>query len=153
MSTRSQRMKSLIRIASHKREQAAHALNEARQERNRLDATLGLLRMHFEEYRLHHNRPGPATSMAQLGGFQEFVYKLQQAIEQQEQALQAADARCEQKRQAFLEMHQRFKALEKAQGRMAHGENRTREKQAQKQMDEMAARKRHGDLSNKMYKK
>ncbi len=143
MSTRSQRMKGLIRIAAHQREQAAQALSLARQERNRLDATLGLLRMHYNEYRQYHHRPGPATSMAQLGTLQEFVYKLQQAIEQQEQALQSADARCELKRQAFMEMHQRFKALEKAQSRMEAEENRDREKQTQKQMDEMAARSRY----------
>ena len=146
MNRRSQRMKSLIRIAAHQRERAAKTLAEARRKRDQADATLDLLRMHFEDYRQRLNQPRPAGSMAQLREFQHFVHRLGQAIEQQQTALEQADARCQEELRNFLSRHTRYRALEQAHGRLQAQERRQQEKRGQQQMDERAIFKKSRNL-------
>ncbi len=142
MNTRSQRLKSLIRIAAHQREQAAQQLADARRRRDQADATLGLLRMHFEDYRQRLNQPRPAGSMARLREFQYFVHRLGQAMEQQQHALEQAERLCQQQHQAFLKKHSRYRALEQACERLEIEESRQRDKYAQLQLAEISTLRR-----------
>ncbi len=137
MNPRIRRLQSLGRIADHRRHQAGRKLAEARRERDRIDATLGLLRMHFQEYRRQIRNLQGRASIRQLREFQHFIRRLQQAIRMQEEALQQAETRCDRLLRQFQERHTAYRALERAEEKCRRDEWKAREKQAQKLLDEL----------------
>ncbi len=140
MVARSKRLASLGRIAHHRRARAGQALARARAERDRADATLGLLRMHFDQYRQKLANT-PPDSMEQLRQFQHFIHRLNQAIRQQEQTLQQAERHCRLLQETFNQTHSQYRALDRAREQALDEERKQDDKQLQRLLDEIAGRK------------
>jgi flagellar FliJ protein len=142
--TKSDRVKPIIKVAENRERAAARALSDAQRIVQERQARLQDLIRYREEYRADMTARGRAGVSAQsLRGMLGFLGKLDQAVEQQDQAVKAAERELDEKRRQWLEKHFRAKALDHVRDRYLTDERRAANRKEQKESDERALRNGH----------
>jgi flagellar FliJ protein len=144
--TKSDRVKPVIKVAQNREREAARVFAEAQRLVQERERKLAELRAYREEYRAGFHRSGGAgVSALSLRGFHAFLRRLDQAVEQQEQLVAAAQRELDQRKQLWLEKHFRAKALDHVRDRYRAQEQREIARIEQKDADERAQRTRPHD--------
>lgn len=137
--TRSRRMQPIQRITQKREDEAAIELGKAQQKLQEQELRLREL----QEYRLEYNRNFQTQgrngiSASRFQEFHLFMTSLDQAIEQQQQAVVVAGQLCVQKNRHWQEARMKSKSLEKVVERYQEQEQYEQGRQEQKVLDEMA---------------
>lgn len=141
--SRSKRLQPVQQITETREKEAARALGECQQQLAQLQQQLTELERYREEYRGHYQQSGNAGITAQrLLQLQQFLAKIDQAIEQQQQAIINGEAQCEVKKQLWFQARGRTQALDKVAERYRDDERQQQNRREQKENDEFAQRSR-----------
>lgn len=141
--SRSKRLQPVQRITERREKEAARVLGEYQQQLQQLQQQLLELERYREEYRGHYQQSGRAGITAQrLLQLQQFLANIDQAIEQQQQAISHAELQCEEKKQLWFQARGRTQALEKVAERYSDDERQQQNRREQKENDEFAQRDR-----------
>ena len=139
--TKSQRVKPVIKVAKNRESEAARVLADGQRVVQERRQRLAELRSYREEYRNRYKKQGSVGMNAQqLRTFRNFLAKLDLAVEQQEQLVNAAQRDLEQKKSKWMEKHFRTKALDNVRGRYLSQEQRAEQRAEQKESDERSQR-------------
>jgi flagellar FliJ protein len=133
--------------AEAERDLAWRALQQAQAQRERMRSQGGQL----HAYRQETLARGPAhqgrsADMAMVICHRDFVERLDQALQQHEGALHAAEARCRQLQQALVAREQRLAVVRKLLQRREHAQHAAAARQDQRRTDE-AAQQAHWRLA------
>lgn len=140
--TKSERVKPIIKVAENREREAARVFSDAQRVVQDRQQRLSELIKYREEYRANLKVRGQAGMTAQsLRGMLGFLGKLDLAVEQQEQAVKAAESELGQKRRQWLEKHFRTKALDNVRHRYLTDEQRVANRAEQKESDQRSQRK------------
>lgn len=143
--TKSQRVKPVIKVAKNRENEAARVLADGQRIVQERRQRLAELRSYREEYRNKYRKQGSdGMNAQQLRTFRNFLAKLDQAVEQQEQQVQAAQRDLEQKKSQWLEKHFRTQALDNVRNRYLTQEQRQEQRAEQKDTDERSQKKMPG---------
>jgi flagellar FliJ protein len=139
--TRSKRLKPVAQFADSRQQDAAVALANYRRVYDEHENRLNELRGYRAEYLERFHAAGAAGMDAmQLQEYRAFIDRLDKAVAQQEAVVQAARQEYEQKKQAWLELRGRAKALDGVVVRYQEQEQQARERREQHESDERAQR-------------
>lgn len=140
--TKSQRVKPIIKVAQNRENEAARVLADGQRVVQERRQRLAELRSYREDYRNKYQKQGSAGITAQqLRTFRNFLLKLDQAVEQQEQLVTSAQRDLEQKKSKWMEKHFRTQALDNMRGRYLSQEQLSENRAEQKDSDERSQRK------------
>jgi len=142
--TRSERMRPVRKIADDKAEAAAKAYAALQQRLQEQQARLQQL----EEFRAQYQEQRIRSGAAGIDGFRlrdynAFVGRIDAAIRQQQHEVEQLSAAVEQKRQQWLALLSKAKAIDKVVQRYAEAERQEVQRREQQQNDAMALRRRH----------
>lgn len=139
--TRSKRLQPVKQLAVQAEQSAAARLGDMQQ---RLEAALQReqeLQRYCDEYRQSFAARGSAgADVHSLRHYQAFVAKLAAAVRTQQAYCEQLREQCEQERGHLQSAMQRRQALGKVMDKARHEENRMQERQAQRDLDEVAGR-------------
>ena len=137
---RSERMQSLVKLALNEENDAAKELAEAISNVEKQQSGLQELLDYRDDYtkKFHATTNTNALGMQQ---FSSFVAQLNQGIEHQKLVMIQVSQLVDEKRQKWIELHNRTRALDKVVEKYAKQEDMTKEKLEQKMLDECAMRK------------
>ena len=112
---KSQRLQNIANVAEHKEEESGRQLAQSRHHSDQQHQQLQQLCRYRDEYNRQFQELGAEGMNArQLADFRAFLGKLNDAIKQQEQTAENAQATLNNSHRMWLEAHQRVKALNKA---------------------------------------
>lgn len=133
----SKRFKPIQQLASDKERKAAAALGDALRVREEAERRLGELRQYHAEYmeRFRATVAAGATA-ATFRDYQTFLDKLEQAIKEQQDVVNRAEAQCARSKDAWRDRHAHSKAMDNAVGRMKESERKAGEKKEQNEQDD-----------------
>lgn len=136
-------LRTLLQHAEHQRDEALAAVLQAEDLASRMAAQTAQLEAYREEYRARHPALGGRSATIELLRFhQGFMQRLDQAIVQQRQQQQHAEARAQQQRDALRELQLRAASVKKLIDRRGD-EARARDRRTeQRRADEAAQRAR-----------
>lgn len=135
-------MKPVVRHAESREQDAAKALAVAQQAHRDQQNKLTELRAYREEYREQlAGRGRGGISAAHFQQLRGFLQRLDLAVERQEQVVVQAARQCEERRRAWFQARSRTQALDKVRSRYLDEEAWLRDRQEQKDLDELAQRK------------
>lgn len=140
--TRSKRIRPVVEIVENRERDAAQALGLCRKNVAEQEQRLQELLQYRDEYNqrlLHHT--GQGMDARKLHEYQIFLSRLNQAIEQQQQAVHQAVAQCDEKNRHWMEKRSHARAIGKVEQRYRSQEQHEAEKREQKEMDEHALRR------------
>ena len=131
----------LIRLAAEKCDDAAHAMNAARQRMETARQRLQQLAQFLADY-LHRRiaRGEQGMSSGQWVDYQQFIERLQEAIDLQRREVDSSQTAYDKATAAWQEARKKLKALEKLQEQEKLRARLREAKREQKQTDEFAAR-------------
>lgn len=131
----------LIRLAAEKCDDAAHAMNAARQRMETARQRLQQLAQFLADY-LHRRiaRGEQGMSSGQWVDYQQFIERLQEAIDLQRREVDSSQIAYDKATAAWQEARKKLKALEKLQEQEELRARLREAKREQKQTDEFAAR-------------
>lgn len=140
--TRSERMQPVVQVAETRERTAAKALGACQQELREQEERMAQLQAYRMEYMQRFQTAGQTgINGAGLREWQQFLASLDTAIEQQRRQVELIRRRCEEKRQEWLRLRGKQKAVEKVVARYRADELHTAAKREQKESDEFAQRK------------
>lgn len=139
--TRSQRMDSVVRVAENDEQQAARVFADGRRHLEQQQTRLAELISYRDEYAgRFQSFSAQGMGAVKLNEYRMFLQRLNQAIEQQRAAVERAQRDCEDKRQSWLSVHSRKRALGKVAERFRYEEHCEAERREQKELDEFPTR-------------
>lgn len=134
-------MESILRLAEGEEATAANMMQLALTRQQKLEAYLVEIESYKQEYNNRYSEMiDQQVTLDQLQQFRSFLLQLDQGIEQQARAVEAARQDAEARRQTWIEMRARAQALKKSVEKFRATEEREEESQEQKQQDEHSAR-------------
>ncbi len=134
---RSDRMKLLQRLAEQREQVAVRAMGKSQQNLHTQQGRLTELGDFLKDYQQkfqHTGARGMTGATIQL--YQQFMRQLDQAIEQQQGAVSAADADCTHKQQQWHATHTTTRIYDKTVERMVDKEQQLEQRQEQKEADD-----------------
>lgn len=141
--SRSQRMEPIRQIAGDKADAAAKALAAVQQrlaeQRLRLQQ-LEEFRAQYQEQRMHSGEAG--IDSFRLRDYNAFVGRIDTAVKQQQGEVKRIEAEAEQKRQQWIALFGKARALEKVVERYTDIEQQEAERREQQENDAFAQRRR-----------
>jgi flagellar protein FliJ len=143
----SDRLKPVRRVAETRERDAARVLGEAQRQLQDQQAKLEQLLAFQQEYQGRFDtacRGG--ISAGQLQEYLSFLGRLQQAVAQQEQAVEKSRQASMERRRHWQAKHTRTQAIGKVMARLQEGEQQDQERREQKDTDERALRRGRGDV-------
>jgi flagellar export protein FliJ len=147
--TRSKRMQPVVRVAEMREQAAAKELGNAQRYLQEQEDRLSELQGYQAEYaRNFHTLGSKGISAARFQELQRFMASLNQAIEQQQQAVQNAVRACAQKKQLWQQAHGKSKSLDKVVEHYCEQEQYEQGQREQKAADEMAQHGLRARLGN-----
>lgn len=135
----SDRLKPVQDVAERREQSAAKLFGDAQRLLKDHESRLEQLHLFQREYRERFDsdlRGG--LSAIRLQEYQAFMAKLDQAIQQQQAAVELGRQESRQKKQHWQQKHTRTQAIGKAMDRFAREENQARERLEQKESDEFS---------------
>ncbi|WP_455203256.1 flagellar export protein FliJ [Kaarinaea lacus] len=138
---KSQRMQPIRKVAVSKEQQAASALGEAQNQLQMQLQRLQELRDYQKDYASQFQQTGAnGMDVASLMSFRSFLQQLEQAIEQQKQAVDAANALVDQRKKSWLASRGQVKIYDNVISRYHQEEIQQQDKKEQKESDDRAQR-------------
>lgn len=138
---KSQRMQPIRKVAVSKEQQAASALGEAQNQLQMQLQRLQELRDYQKDYASQFQQTGAnGMDVASLMSFRSFLQQLEQAIEQQKQAVDAANALVDQRKKSWLASRGKVKIYDNVISRYHQEEIQQQDKKEQKESDDRAQR-------------
>lgn len=135
-------MQPVQQVAEERERRAAEEFGRAQKLVEEHERQLRELKSYRKEYLESYQVKGATgMRMSALRDWQQFLAKLDQAIEQQQRSLQAANRQCEEKRAAWHQARGKQKAIGKVVDRFKAEESRERDRREQKEIDEIAGRR------------
>lgn len=144
--TRSQRMKPVMRVAESREREAAKRLGESQQILEQQEQRLQELQSYRADYQRYCQERGTAgITAARFLELQRFMQQLDEAIRQQVQIIEQAEHSRDRQRQHWYDTRGKIKQIDKVIARYRDEEETVARKREQKEIDELAQRKRpHG---------
>lgn len=139
----SERFKPVQRVAANKERKAATALGESLKQQQAAEQRLLELRQYRDEYleRLR-NATGSGVNVTQLREYQAFLDKLENAIREQELAVERARAAVGNSKQTWQARYTKTRAMDSAVSRLRESERKAEDKKEQNATDEQVQRRR-----------
>jgi flagellar FliJ protein len=138
---KSKRMQPILRVAESRQQQAAAAVGEAQSHLNMQQARLEELQNYYAEYVANmQQQMRVGAPITKVQGFKGFLVKLDQAIEQQKQSVQAAHQQLQQRKQVWMASRGQVKMYNNVISRFRAKELQAAEHREQKETDERAQR-------------
>ena len=138
----SKRFKPVQRVAASREQKAARALGLSQREVREQESRLQELKTYHQEYLERFQGASAAgMSVAQMQEYRAFLGKLERAIGEQEQRLQASRQACSGCRETWQASHQRSRTLGKVMERYQAAEQRQQESREQKEQDDRNQRR------------
>lgn len=136
---RSERLQVVLDLELRREDDALEVMARAREQWDQAVQRLDELHQYHLDYQEQLRAASRGRVMAsQLQGWQQFISRLADAITHQEQRLTEAKAYFEQTRDAWREVHERRRGVERYIGECRNQEQRDDDRQEQKQLDEAA---------------
>ncbi len=143
MDRKSKRMQSILKLAQHDEQTAIEALGESSRNVESNISQMAALKRYRAEYREQRLQQGKnGFSAAKLQQFQQFLYKLDEIITQQQAQVVTSEQIKAQRLETWLGRRTRTHALDKVTQRYQASEMQKELRQEQKDSDEMAQRRR-----------
>lgn len=134
---RSDRMKLLQRLAEQREQVAVRSMGKSRQnlqaQQGRLNELDDFLKDYQQKFQ-HTGAQGMTGATIQL--YQQFMRQLDQAIEQQQTAVSAADVDCQKKKKQWQATHTTTRIYDKTVERLVDKEQQHAQRQEQKEADD-----------------
>jgi flagellar protein FliJ len=140
--TRSDRMKPIKSIADSRERDAGAVVTAAQENLQQCEQQLAQLLRYRDDYAKGNGESVGALDGMRLQNFRAFVQRLNDAIHQQEQAVQRAREDYERKRDAWRERRVEAKTLDRAIEKLRDHERKVDDRREQFKMDEQAAAQR-----------
>lgn len=139
---RSERLKSLLRLAQMREDNAARALAASSDKLAQARTQSQQLSQYSDEYQQQFaQRTRQAVSVRDLRNFQGFFRQLDTVQMQQQLLIEQRDREREQARQQWLQLYRRRRVLDDIRERARVQEEAARERKLQAEFDDRAARK------------
>ena len=132
--TRSKRMQSVVDVTVNGERKAARRLGDLQQRLLAAEQRYAELLRYREDYTQQFANGGSLT-VARLQDYRIFLDRLNQAVDQQQQAVVRAQQDCEKQRQCWMEIRSRVQALGKVVTRYRVEERSDTERREQKESD------------------
>lgn len=141
MTTKSQRLKTIVNLKLTQEQESLEALGKAQHKLSALQAQVDNLKKYRQDYQEKFNNLGnKGTNVSQLLEFRSFMDKLDKAIAGQENSLQQTKMDVTNKRKHWESLHHNLKSLEKVYLSAQKTEYRLHTKAEQLEQDERASR-------------
>lgn len=138
---KSERFKVIIEIQSQQERQALQALGRCQQQQQEMEGQLRNLRNYRREYAEKFDAAeSRGMSIGQLLEFRAFIDKLDKAIEEQQNSIEAKNIELSRFRQNWQHKHRKNKSLQKIGEQALRDEMKLAEKREQAEHDERASR-------------
>lgn len=142
---KSQRLKVIVDLNANKEQQALEELGKIIGKKQELQAQLENLQQYQQEYKdKYHSISESGVNIARLLEFRSFISKLEQAIEDQKQAVLDLEKKVISVRQNWERQHQKTKSLQKVCKAALMDETKREDKREQNEQDERATRSGKG---------
>lgn len=141
MAKTSDRLRTVLKLAQLRQQQAAEQLGEMTRNAQALEHQADQLKHYQFDYAQHFKGLGrEGVSVNQVRNFQNFYASLEQAIDTQQERIVLASRQQEAARERWQQQYAREKNLEKLVDRKAHEEQLQHEKVLQRQLDDRPRR-------------
>ena len=138
---RSKRLKPVVQVAEGREQQAARALGAAQTRLLQAEQQYHELCRYREDYRQRFQQVGAfGMGALQLEDYQQFLHKLGQAIEQQEQVIAQARQEVEARRSQWFTLRGKLRSLDSVVSRYQASEEKQARRREQQEQDERAQR-------------
>lgn len=138
---KSQRIKTLVELKQNQEKSALQSLGDSQTRRQEMLQQLQHLQQYREDYLQKYQKQGEAgTSARRMLDFRAFISKIDSAISEQQQALDAAEQELLRRRKAWEQANRKTKSLTKVHEAALCEEQQYENKQEQSAMDERASR-------------
>ncbi len=145
---KSQRIKVIVDLNASNEKEALKALGQTQTKKQELQTQLENLQQYRQEYQDQYQSVGKAgVSVNQLLEFRSFISKLDQAIQDQHQALVDVENETMLARKAWERQHHKTKNLQKVCDSALAEEVKAENKGEQNDLDDRASRRSNGDNS------
>ncbi|MEI6413603.1 MAG: flagellar export protein FliJ [Pseudomonadota bacterium] len=135
------RIRPIQRIAEKKEENAARALGDAQRALQAAQTRLNDLKNYYEIYqRQFQAAAAVGISTTQLQGYFAFLSRLDEAIQQQHQAVQDSEAERQRQMEIWKGHHSYRQSIDHLVERLRHEEFKADERREQKESDEFGSR-------------
>ncbi len=140
--TASRRFRPVQQVTEQRERKAATALAERVRARQQAEAQLQSLRGYYQDYlRRFQEAARNGMDVARVREFQRFLDKLEQAIAEQQLAVQQAQAACDSAKGSWRQKHTRSRVMETVMERLHEEERRAEGKREQALTDEQNQRR------------
>jgi flagellar FliJ protein len=139
----SKRLKPVQRFAHSKEQKAARMMGQAKKNLQQEEAKLEQLKQYHQEYLDRFQQMArEGMSATQLQEYRAFLAKLDEAIKQQQEVVAASVVNHSSSKKVWKKKHSRTQALNKAVERFRQQEQKSADRQEQKESDDHSQRKR-----------
>lgn len=139
--TKSDRLKTVTKVADERERQAAREMGAAQQTLAQRQQRLKELQNYRDEYaRRFSDTNHDARPVVLVNDYRLFMHRLDQAVVQQQRVVDVATAEYEKKRASWMALRAKAKALDKVVDKLKQGERRVADRKEQKDSDERAGR-------------
>jgi flagellar FliJ protein len=139
----SKRLKPVQRFAHSKEQKAARMMGLAKKNLQQEEAKLEQLKLYHQEYLERFQQMArEGMSATQLQEYRAFLAKLDEAIKQQQEVVAASVVNHSSSKNSWKKKHSRTQALNKAVERFQQQEQKSADRQEQKENDEYSQRKK-----------
>lgn len=135
--TRSKRMQSVVEVTASSERESARALSELQKRVQAAEQRYQELIRYRDDYTQQFANGGSLT-VARLQDYRIFLGRLNQAVDQQQKLVEAAQQECDRQRQRWMVIHTRVQALSKVVTRYRDEERNDNERREQKDSDAQA---------------
>jgi len=137
---RSDRFKPIHNIALQREDIAAQTLGKIQRELSKHHLKLSELMEYYEEYRSRFNeQAAKGMSIIQVQSYQKFISQLEIAIAEQKKHINRVAEACDSSRVTWTAERQKSQVLEKVMQRYQKQEQQIKNRQEQRQADELVA--------------
>ncbi|MES9903831.1 MAG: flagellar export protein FliJ [Sedimenticola sp.] len=138
----SKRFKPVQRVAESREQKAAREFGDSQRSMHAEEQKLEVLRVYHQEYlEQFHTTARGGISSGQMQEYRAFLAKLDQAINEQAQVVEASHQEFVIRKESWHKRHVRTQVLEKAVDRIRQVEHKTVERREQKEQDEHSLHK------------
>ncbi len=144
---KSRRLKPVVRVAEGREQQAARALGVAQTRLRQVQQQQEELQRYRDDYRQRFQQVGAmGMGAVQLGDYQQFLHKLEQAIEQQGQQVAQATQEVEAKRVLWFASRGKVRMLDTVVARYQAIEEQQVARREQREQDERSQRSGRSEI-------
>ena len=140
--TRSHRMDTIINLTNNQKDDAARQLAQSQQLLDQCETQLADMKRCRQEYAAQlHSKSSKSTTASQMQGIRTFIQQLDVAIQQLEQQLSERTTTSELKKDNWMQLRNKTRALSDIKTRYQKSEQQTIEHREQFEADELSQRK------------